>query len=344
MARHWDTLIVGAGPGGLACATLLARAGRTVLVLERQQSVGPKVCAGGITWSGLIRRVPEDLVERGFASQYIVTGRQRICVREPEPIVATIGRPTLGRWMARQAEEAGAEIRTGVRVREIRNSTLTAVTDQDEVLELTGNHLVGADGSASLVRRSLNLPVNKCGIGINYQVDGQASRMEWHLNPVFFGYGYGWIFPHRRSVSIGAYGPRGNMGAARLHRGLVDWARQQGYDLARERGRAALINYDYRGFRFGNVWLVGDAAGLASGLTGEGIYPALVSGEAVARKILDPEYPAAEIGRLVGKQRLHNRVTSLAARSPRLSALLMEGLVLLLRLKVLDFHTLEMAE
>ena len=66
---HVHTLIVGAGPGGLACATVLAGNGKDVLVTERKKRIGPKVCAGGITWSGLISRVPANLAEKSFPLQ-----------------------------------------------------------------------------------------------------------------------------------------------------------------------------------------------------------------------------------------------------------------------------------
>ena len=39
-AKTWDTIIVGAGHNGLACATYLARAGQRVLVLESRKRVG----------------------------------------------------------------------------------------------------------------------------------------------------------------------------------------------------------------------------------------------------------------------------------------------------------------
>lgn len=45
----------------------------------------------------------------------------------------------------------------------------------------------------------------------------------------------------------------------------------------------------------GSVYLVGDAAGTASALSGEGIYGALVLGEEVARSILEPGSPRPKL-------------------------------------------------
>jgi phytoene dehydrogenase-like protein len=40
VGRHWDTVVVGAGHNGLTAAAYLARAGRSVLVLERRDQIG----------------------------------------------------------------------------------------------------------------------------------------------------------------------------------------------------------------------------------------------------------------------------------------------------------------
>jgi len=60
--------------------------------------------------------------------------------------------------------------------------------------------------------------------------------------------------------------------------------------IERTRFEAARINIDYKGFVFGNRFLAGDAAGFASGLTGEGIYQAILSGEEVSKGILNRDY------------------------------------------------------
>jgi flavin-dependent dehydrogenase len=62
------------------------------------------------------------------------------------------------------------------------------------------------------------------------------------------------------------------------------------FSIEKTRFEAARINIDYKGFVFGNRFLAGDAAGFASGLTGEGIYQALLSGEEIAKGILNSDY------------------------------------------------------
>lgn len=344
MMERTDILIIGGGPGGLACATLLAQQGAKVVLVERKAVIGPKVCAGGITWDGLIRHVPPELIERSFPEQQVVTRWQRLVVAETNPIIATISRQRLGQWMAAQAEEAGVRILTNTRALSLEGDRVRLETGGRTRSTLGFAQLVGADGSQSLVRRFLGLPTEALGIGLNCMLPGQVAAMEWHLDTHRFGYGYGWIFPHTRQVSIGAYGDVANLPARVLKQRLLSWAEGQGFRLDPAAIRAGWVNFDYRGVCFGRSWLVGDAAGLASALTGEGIYPALVSGQAVARMILASTTATTELPGLVRAHRRHRRIVALAAGQPRLRSLMVEALALLLRLKMLDFRSLEMAE
>jgi len=341
---HVHTLIIGAGPGGLACAKILAEQGFDTLVLERKQLPGPKVCAGGITWSGLISRVPETLAEKSFPKQYIKTPFQNICIEEKTPIIATVNREKLGQYMAQLAEDAGAKLRTGIVVRKIHKGNLIAqdkATRKEE--EISYDNLVGADGSSSLVRRYLKLESKQLGIGINYQIPGDVTKMEWHLNNKLFGNGYAWIFPHSKTISIGAYADRQTMGPGKLKANLISWAALQGYDLDQHPAKAEYINYDYRGWNFGNTFLVGDAAGLASGLTGEGIYPAIISGEQVAHTIANPDHTTDIMDDLIAKHDKHSKMVKISAKSGILNSVLAELVTLGLRSGMIKFSKLEMA-
>lgn len=338
-----DILIIGAGPGGLACAKALAESGRQVLVIERKEEVGPKVCAGGVTWNGLQQLVPDEFMEKRFHDQYVYTVCQRIVVRDKNPIIATVSRRTLGKMMAKQAQDAGVEILTGMKVVAIDGLYVTAV-QKGQTKEIRCSQLVGADGANSLVRRSLGIPAINRGPGINFQISGSHERMEWHMNTKKFGCGYAWIFPHRNTLSIGAYSPQKDISAGRLKRNLLLWARDQGIQLSEQYCQAALINYDYRGHSFGPVWLVGDAAGLASALSGEGIYPAVVSGEAVAQRILHPDAADSKMFKaLLRRHRQHLSLVKLSLSHFACSFLLMECVLLLLRSRILNFKALDMA-
>ncbi|MFV0437319.1 MAG: NAD(P)/FAD-dependent oxidoreductase [Desulfopila sp.] len=341
---HYSVVIAGAGPAGLACARILAENHIDVLVIERKAIIGPKPCAGGITWSGLINRIPGQLEEKRFLSQQIHTRRQRVTITEKEPIIATVNRGRLGQHMAQAAVRAGAKIATHCQIQQISQHSLCCFDRGDRTKStITFDILVGADGSRSLVRRFLALPTEHLGIGINYQIPRYLHDMEWHLNREYFGSGYGWIFPHSTTVSIGAYVDQFGLGAQELKKGLLRWGTAGGFDLSRYRAQAEYINYDYRGHHFDNIFLAGDAAGLASGLTGEGIYSAIVSGEYIGRYIAGTTDTAQNFQRLIERQKLHAKLARLTRKNNVFSELIGEVATFGLRIGLLNFRKLEMA-
>jgi geranylgeranyl reductase len=341
---HIHTLIIGAGPGGLSCAQALAKSDIPCLVLERKQAVGPKVCAGGITWSGLISRVPRQLAERSFPVQHIISPLQKIAITEEDPIIATVNRRKLGEFMARQALDSGATLRCGVVLRKIYDHhVLVQDKNTGEQQKISFDYLVGADGSVSQVRRYLGLSSHYMGIGINYQIPQKSPRMEWHLNNRLFKNGYAWIFPHAETTSVGAYVDRKAMPAARLKANLMSWAGLQNIDLQQYPAKAEYINYDFQGWNFGKTFLVGDAAGLASGLTGEGIYPAIISGEEVARTIINKDHSSSAMERLIANHDHHSRLVRLSGHNSFFNSILAELVTLGLRSGIVKFSSMEMA-
>jgi len=205
------------------------------------------------------------------------------------------------------------------------------------------SHLVGADGSSSVVRRYLAIPAVDMGIGINYQIKGTYPDMEWHLNSKLFKSGYAWIFPHADTLSIGAYADARVLSAKKLQHALHTWAGRAGFPLRNHKLRAEFINFDFRGYTFGNSYLVGDAAGLASALTGEGIYPAIISGETVAGIICNPGCNTDAIDRLIRNHAKHKKMVSLMGNSRIAATVLSELVALGLKTRLLKFRSMEMA-
>ena len=340
---RYDALIIGAGPGGLACAAKLAQDNVKVLVIDRKSVIGPKACAGGITWNGLVPRVPDYLIEKSFPDQTIITRFQHICVKEKHPIIATVNRKKLGRFMASDAQKKGAEIASSSLLESIsqNSATLLSLSSQKRYT-VKFDYLIGADGSTSKVRKYLKIPTKHTGIGVNFQVEGSYEKMEWHLLSNYFHSGYGWIFPHKNSFSIGAYIPYGVFSGSALKNRTLRWAQESGIDLHHLKCSAGYINFDYRGHHFDRIFLVGDAAGLASALTGEGIYPAIVSGEAVAKKIICPSEDFPEMKRLIQQQHRFKVLTALSSKSKIFSSLFAEIGPLALRYRLINFKMLEM--
>jgi geranylgeranyl reductase len=277
------------------------------------------------------------VVEKTFCSQHIFTPLQKHTVRSDSPIIFTTDRLKLGQWMLDQARQAGAVVLTGTPVQRITDKKIS--TGQGEY---GYRFLVGADGSSSLVRRFLGIAAEKTGVGIHCQVPGNFERLEWHLNTDLFRNGYAWIFPHAQSASVGVYASRSSANPKMLLAKLNDWTHKYGIAINKAQPRAALVNYDYRGWQFGNTFLVGDAAGLASGLTGEGINAAIISAEAVAAKILDPHHEDRKLQRLVEKHRRHTQLLELTSKGTWRSRILMECFVAALRFGFVHVTSMEM--
>jgi len=345
--NSFDIIIIGAGPGGLACARSASQAGLSALVLERKVQVGPKVCAGGITWNGLMRYYSNFKTERDFHKQTVKTSLQSCSIEAEHPIVSTVDRVKLGTYMHKKATDEGAIVLTSQNVVKITdNYILTKNLINKEIKKISFKYLVGADGSSSIVRRFLELPTLHKGIGINFQLSQQCNEMEWHIKPNLFRNGYAWIFPHKKTTSIGAYCPANQLNGVTLKVNCIYWAKQLGYDLNSTKCKAEFINYDYRGLRFGknnNIFLIGDAAGLASGLTGEGIYPAIVSGSGIIQMIVNHSDNFEQLSALLKKHKNHCKILKYAGLSRLNAKFMSEMMILGYRTKLLNFNSAEMA-
>ncbi len=297
MERH-EVIIIGAGPAGLRASYVLAEAGKDVLVLEKNNVIGAKPCAGGLTIKDL-DIIPKKLVEKTFDHIILHTAKGLYEVNLGSHPVFMVSREKLGQWMAEEAEKAGAEIRTSCRVKDIKENHVVV-----DGRELGYDYLVGADGSNSILRKFLNIPVKKTLVGVQYISSTIRHELEVIVDDVKNSLKFGWVFPHRDFTSIGIGGWTKN--AVMLKHSLDELCNN--LCIEKTRFEAAHINFDYQGFAFGNRFLAGDAAGFSSGLTGEGIYQAILSGEEVAKGILNKNYKYPKIKLILNIKNRHERL------------------------------------
>jgi geranylgeranyl reductase len=283
--EKFEVAIIGGGPAGLMAAKTLAEAGKKVIVLEKNQIIGRKVCAGGVFPAVFKLGIPQNLIERKFYSIRFHLPWHKMEIRSKNFLLATINRENLGQWVAREAEKVGAEILTNSEVKIIGKDYII-LKDRRSIYF---DYLIGADGGSSLVRSYLNLPL-KLAIAFQYTLPKSFESLEIFYDPKLFGSGYAWIFPHKNWVKIGCGSDLKFQNGNKLRENFHHWLRKMKINIEGQKLEGAIINYDYRGYQFGNMFLIGEAAGFVSGLSGAGIYPALISGQEIAKKILNPNY------------------------------------------------------
>ena len=102
--------------------------------------------------------------------------------------------------------------------------------------------------------------------------------------------------------------------------------------ISNSKYEAFIIDFDYQGYHFENIFLVGDAGGFVSGLTGEGIYQALVSGEEIGKIILNKNYQSSKIQELLKIKKKHNRIMNFLIRCGKFRTIIFYIGVLLLKI------------
>jgi len=309
----FDIIIIGAGPGGLSCAKELEKTDLKVLLIEKNKIIGPKVCAGGVTAKDLsLLHLPKKLIEFSYKKIITETPNVRTDFVCPEVFTCTIDRAEFGQWQKSQLQKTA--ILTGKRVVGINHDSILI----DNGDKYCFKYLVGADGSNSMVRRHLKIKTKALYTGIQYiipRVDFDTRELVLRFSDAEFSYLYGWIFPHRKNVSVGTAGLNGQSDFAKLKKNLENWISNLGVSLEDAKFESHSLNVDYRGYEFGNVFLIGDAAGLISAFTGEGIYSAIVSGAEVARKIINPKYKTEKLNELIKLLNLHRKTANTIRRT-----------------------------
>lgn len=167
----FDAIVVGAGCAGSVAATVLARAGKSVLLVERGADAGAKNMTGGRLYAHSLRSVFPDFEREAPLERKIVRERLSL-ITDDECTTVDFASPRLGedafssysvlrgsfdRWLAGQAEEAGAECVFGITVENLvwDGERVAGVRAGED--EITAEIVILADGVNSLLSEKAGL-------------------------------------------------------------------------------------------------------------------------------------------------------------------------------------------
>jgi len=298
-----DVVVVGGGPAGLVAARTVAASGFDVVVVERQASIAETVRTSGATAPVTVARfgIPDELVHRlprlrissPGATARFECGDDGLCVLDVRGTY---------RWLAAEAVRDQATILTGaVARRPVVDGTTVAgcvVQRGGEEETIRARVLVDAGGHRAHMskRAGLHPGFTRFGVGAEYEL--VAPRVDQEelvliLSSRHAPSGYAWAFPWGRQrvrLGVGVHhadvrtNPRGH--AEDLYRDGASF----GLDLAGATTvevHDGLIPADPLANRFtaDGIVAVGDAAGQATLVVGEGIRMSMIAGELAGETI-----------------------------------------------------------
>jgi len=302
----WDVIVVGAGPAGCAAAYDLAAAGRSVLLLDKCSFPRPKACAGGLTVKAVraLRYSIDPVVRQVVRQVRLEDGPRSSLLKSRQPICVMTVRAEFDEYCLGKTIAAGACLQRISAVRQVvRTSGGVQLVTTGETYQ--ARFLVGADGASGHMRRlCAQGSWFSQGFALEVQTAAPAREVDLTFDFATVRDGYAWIFPKGDHLNVGIYCQSSAEGLTRnrLLRYVQDTV---GTDKVEH------VTGQYLGIGAGvcasdrtqrelrdRVLLVGDAGGFVDPLTGEGIYGALLSGQAAASAILSEmrgEGAAAEV-------------------------------------------------
>ena len=268
--KNYDYIIIGAGLAGTTLGLELLKQNKRVLIIEKQDiKKRAKLCGGLLTkkaYKLLSSIIDIDEINITKYNNPIFHNGDKSFSLNLE--IFTLNRVDLDNYLFNLYLKKGGKIITGATFSsiDIFKNVITV-----EKREYSYKYLIGADGINSTLREFVTHRQQRKHLALEVK-DVPRKDIELYFMKDFKG--YAWIIPNYKYSMIGIGEIK--KGEKSITYVFDEYLKQLGIKDKDIRG-AFLPSGDDFFFNYQNIFFIGDSAGLASPLTREGIYYALLS-------------------------------------------------------------------
>ena len=315
--EEYDVVIAGGSISGLVSAREIAKKGHSVLVLEEGFEIGTPDHCGGLVSKSALHELGIEPTQKTFDSVInsaliYSPGGKHVEINSKKQEVVVINRRELDKQAARQAEQAGAEIRVKTGFKERTNRGVrTSVNDIECKI------LVDCRGVGALINNQRDGILSSAQYEI-YADWIQDGKVEVYFDQIKYPGFFAWIIPSGNGVGkVGVAGKDINVSNI-----MEQFLKNKGrYSTIRKIFAPIWIKGPIKNFISGNTIIAGDAAGQSKPTTAGGIYSCgiggLLAGSAITKYLETNEYSQLQqyqklwndkFGKEFEKQRLARKI------------------------------------
>ncbi|MBS3057385.1 MAG: NAD(P)/FAD-dependent oxidoreductase [Candidatus Diapherotrites archaeon] len=215
--EHFDVIVIGLGPAGLAACKVLAEKKISVLGLDRKQEIGPpKRCAEGlgIAWFRRlkIKPNPEFAVHKIYGAVLFSPNGKSVTLKSKKLQGYILERKIFEKHLAISAAAKGAKITAKTDVLEAKRENgkiLLTANQGGETKHFSCSLVIAADGIDSMIARELGLNTSNKLVDVDSGYQYEMTNIEGYdekLLNLYFGTdvaprGYLWVFPKRKNTA-----------------------------------------------------------------------------------------------------------------------------------------------
>jgi geranylgeranyl reductase family len=270
-----DVVVIGGGPAGSISAGLLAKDHDVTVIEEHRSSGVPVQCTGLVTQDAVeMSGMRLDILNKIYGANVFFPNGGKVHVRSKDVKAVLIDRENLDRRLAQRAEDAGANFLYGHSYKDHKVHCDKVVINVNGD-EMESSMLIGADGQASRVARSIsdNRPkeyVYGIQVDVRHRMDTE-DMMNIHIGSEFAPGFFTWEIPFGDFTRVGLCSSVAGSPSSHLRRLMKEVGLDETKVISKYSGKIPLggcrRTYGER------LMTIGDAAGQVKPVSGGGIYP-----------------------------------------------------------------------